>query len=206
MGETALTLVPECFSLVQEWLDDPVLWRDAIGFLAFWTHGKEPSTEYLLRLSISDDIWRKKAALEALGSATRDPKRVVPRLIAAFDDYAEPDSDDLWNSEHLVVARALGEFGADAAPAIPHLLTRLFREGGECDYAVWRCLGQIGEPALAVLDILERHADEEELVATTLEEAEESGFVVEATILRLRRLQQERLSSPSPFSQRGSEV
>lgn len=194
LGPVAAQVVPECVPVLLAWLDQGERLYEAIPALGAVTRGQEVGVEPLLALSDSDDIWVKKAVLRALGDIATCSERVVPRLVAAFDDYAEPDSDDLWNSEHLVVARALGEFGADAAPAIPHLVARLFREGGECDSAVWRCLGQIGEPALAVLDILERHVDEEELAASTLEEFEESGngFVVEATVLRLRRIQQER--------------
>ena len=85
------------------------------------------------------------AALTALGDIARQPDKVVPRLIEAFEDYQEEDSEWLYYSQHERGPRATS-FGEAAIPAIPALVARVRRED-ELDKGVIETLRKLGPAA-----------------------------------------------------------
>ena len=94
----------------------------ALYALGALTQDTDVAVDFLLAQSESVDVWIKRAALTALGTIVRQPERVVPRLIRAFTDYEEPDSDSLYHGSHQVVTDGLRAFGSAAAEAVPALV------------------------------------------------------------------------------------
>lgn len=126
------------------------------------THGTDVAVDRLLELSCAEDLWIKGAALTALGDVGVQPARVVPRLIAAFDDYEEPDPDLTYDSSHQRVADAMTQFGPEAAPAIPAILQRLRPDDDPdtFDQGLVATLRAIGPAARDTLPTLEKLARE----------------------------------------------
>jgi hypothetical protein len=133
-----------------------------------------------LELSESEEVWTKRAALSSLGAIARQPGKVVPRLIRAFDDFEDPDPDSYDNGDHEIVTNGLAAFGEAAEGALPALRARLVRGVGgfydekgnytetlDWDKGVLQAIRKIGPAAIAVLAELEAHwhGTDEELVA-----------------------------------------
>lgn len=130
----------------------------AIAALGRVTTGTDVAVDRLLALSRDPEMWVRGVALTALGDVARQPWRVVPRLIEAFDDYEEQDPDWTHRSAHERVVDALRAFGADAAPAVPALTSRVRDPDGELDRGVVETLGAIGPAAGAALPVLRQLA------------------------------------------------
>jgi hypothetical protein len=157
LGPRATALVPDVVAtlLARTGADCPTraACLSALGRVAA---GDESVVRPLLALSRDAEMWVRGLAITALGDVARRPDIVVPRLIEAFADYEEPDPDCTHGSAHERVVDALGAFGPAAAAAVPALLARLKRNGGdEVDLGVVKTLGAVGPAAAAALPALE---------------------------------------------------
>lgn len=132
----------------------------AIAALGRVTQGTDVAVDPLLALSRSPENEVRGNALTALGDIGRQPEKVVPRLIEAFEDYQEKDPDWTYYSAHERVVRALQAFGAAAAPAVPALAARILRDD-EPDKGVIETLSRLGPAAREALPELERLAEEQ---------------------------------------------
>ena len=160
LGPAAREFAPECIGRLNELTAAADVRCVAIDALGHVTQGIETAVDHLLSLSRDDDLWTKGAALSALGHVGRRPARVVPRLIAALDDYEEPDPDMTERSDHQRVVDALRSFGPAGAAAVPALIPRVRRSDGEPDFAVIQTLGWLGRAARPALPVLQELARE----------------------------------------------
>lgn len=164
VGPRAAELVPETVpALLARATADGPFQCSMIVALGKVARGNDGVVAPLLALSRHADVWVRGAALTALGDVNRRPELVVPRLVEAFADYAEPNPDYTYGSAHERVVEALRQFGPDAARAVPALVARVRRdEGGETDTGVIKTLGAIGPAAAAALPALEALAADDE--------------------------------------------
>ncbi len=165
LGPKVGELAPECVEKLRKLTaaGDLDVRCPAISALGDVTAGTDVAVDWLLELSRDEDGWVKGAAISALGRVARQPQKVVPRLIEAFDDYEEQDPDYTHDSDHELVVKALQAFGAEAAPAVPALVEHIWREPYEnerpqIDAGVVETLGKIGPAAHEALSILEKLA------------------------------------------------
>lgn len=174
LGPRAAEAVPDCIDrlLAIATRDDSPVRSAAITALGQAAKGTDVAVDPLLALSINPDPKARGAALTALGDIARQPDKVVPRLIEAFEDYQEEDSEWLYYSQHERVVRALQAFGEAAIPAIPALVARVRRED-ELDKGVIETLRKLGPAAREALPVLEKLAEEEEYTPEDFENPEE---------------------------------
>lgn len=174
LGPQAAEAVPDCVDrlLAIAGRDDSPIRSSAVTALGQVTRGTDVAVEPLLALSASPNTKVRGAALTALGDIGRQPEKVVPRLIEAFEDYQEEDSDWLYYSQHERVVRALQAFGEAAASAIPALVARVRRED-ELDKGVIETLRKLGPAARETLPVLEKLAEEEEYTGEDFEKPED---------------------------------
>ncbi|MFL5327348.1 MAG: HEAT repeat domain-containing protein [Gemmataceae bacterium] len=158
LGESAVRLVPDSINSVMRMSKSKSARRRAFAAttLGILTTGTDVAVDRLLVLSIHRDAWEKGAAISALGQIARQPERVVPRLIAAFDDFEEPDPDYTYYSHHERVVRALQGYGSQATSAVPALIRHIRNSDGDIDRGVLETLANLGNHASAALPILKK--------------------------------------------------
>jgi hypothetical protein len=184
LGERAAELAPESIDALLALANRRDWARSCLGAVGAVARGTDLAVDRLLLLSRDRDNEVQGSALAALGQIGRQPDRLVPRLIQAFDDYQEQNPDLFHNSEHELVVCALQQFGPAAAPATPTLIKHIYRsDDNELDRGVIETLGKIGPPAREALPVLEKLAKERDV--EQLDPQDTSDFLVEA-INRIR--------------------
>ena len=176
MGPAAAPAVPALFECYVDHCND------YMNFAPVVTLGKigEPAIEYLVdrlgeekvrrdALEILEDIGPpagsavpalvdlledggddQRAILRALASIEAPASIVVPAIV----DLLEAGEDLMW------MADSLAGYGADAAPAVPLLVTLLGSDDEDTSQNAARVLGAIGPPAKSALPVLEKLASD----------------------------------------------
>ncbi len=133
-----------------------------------------------------DQVGHAAAAITSLGQMGLEPERVVPRLVILLKDFEEYDPDWMYHGDNARVVLALRSFSANAAPAIPSLLERIWRkpesyydsnhqikERPEPDKSVIELLGDMAPASAAALPLL--IAMKQELFRRYMEHRASSG-------------------------------
>lgn len=179
--------------------DDPMVRQQAAISLVTSRDRVEITVPALLKTLSDKQPEVRGYAADALGQIARSPATVVPALVVLFADQA--GYYDCWvcgnfggvcdfNLVTNVSARAVGEFGTDAAPAGPALVARLVAHAEDYDAA--SALGKLGAAAEPFVGDLVKIIERPELSAreriTILTTIRQLGRLARPAVPTLRKL------------------